>query len=223
MTDVLVRASGLAKTYGDGGHETRAVIDTSFEVLAGERIALVGPSGSGKSTLLHLVAGIETPSAGTLEWPAFGGREQLRPGPVSMAFQGPSLLPPLSVAENVALPLLLQGVEESEALLRTWDMLDGMGLGSLGEKLPEELSGGQSQRVGLARALVTRPVLLLADEPTGQLDHDHAWELMAALFEQVSETGSAVVVATHDELIAARMSCHWSMTNGRLATAQADA
>lgn len=216
MPDVLVRATGLAKTYTAGAGVTHALADASFEVRAGDRIALVGPSGSGKSTLLHLIAGIDTPTAGVLEWPALGGSENLRPGPVSMAFQGPSLMAPLSVAENVALPLLLKGEEESESFLRTWAILEAMSLEELAQKLPEELSGGQSQRVGLARALVSRPVLLLADEPTGQLDHDHAAELMATLLDQVRETGAAVVVATHDELIASRMDRRWSIADGRL-------
>jgi ABC-type lipoprotein export system ATPase subunit len=221
MAEVLVRGDRLEKTYGDGDHETRAVADATFEIRAGEHIALVGPSGSGKSTLLHLVSGIDTPSAGRLEWPGLGRREELRPGPLSMAFQGPSLLPPLSVAENVALPLLLAGADEARATLRAWEMLEAMSLADLAEKLPEELSGGQEQRVALARALVTRPALLLADEPTGQLDHTHALVLMDVLMAQLAETGAAIVVATHDETIAERMDEHWTMRDGRLTTPEA--
>ncbi|HEY3317051.1 MAG TPA: ABC transporter ATP-binding protein [Coriobacteriia bacterium] len=216
MPELLVCGEHVAKTYGERGHETHALAEASFEIRAGERVALVGPSGSGKTTLLHLIAGIDVPSAGTLEWPALGRREELRPGPVAMAFQGPSLLPPLTVAENVALPLLLAEVPEAEATERAWELLDAMGLTELAEKLPEELSGGQAQRVGLARALVSRPVLLLADEPTGQLDHEHAQRLMDLLLARVHETGAALVIATHDDLIAERLDERWAMLDGRM-------
>jgi ABC-type lipoprotein export system ATPase subunit len=218
MPDALVRGDRLGRAYGERGHETVAVAEASFEVGRGLTIALVGPSGSGKTTLLHLMAGIDTPTSGSIEWPALGGRQQLRPGPVAMAFQGPSLLPPLSVAENVALPLLLAGLSEADALAEAWGTLDAMSLVDLAEKLPEELSGGQAQRVGLARAVVSRPILLLADEPTGQLDHDNAQVLMDLLLARTAETGATLVVATHDELIASRLGARWTMRDGRLET-----
>ena len=107
MSDLLVRASGLSRVFGNGHGAVVAIAEATFEVGPGDNIALVGPSGSGKTSLLHLIAGIDQPSAGVIEWPALGGPEDLRPGPVAFAFQGPSLLPPLTVEENVALPLLL--------------------------------------------------------------------------------------------------------------------
>ncbi len=218
MPDVLVRGDRVGKVYGQRGHETAAVAEASFEVGAGQSIALVGSSGSGKTTLLHLMAGIDTQTSGTMEWPSLGGRERLRPGPVAMAFQGPSLLAPLSVVENVALPLLLAGAREEDAQIDAWSMLDAMSITALAEKLPEELSGGQEQRVGLARALVSRPTLILADEPTGQLDHENAQALMDLLLGQTAATGATLVLATHDEAIAARLGARWLMSDGRLTT-----
>jgi ABC-type lipoprotein export system ATPase subunit len=223
MPEVLVKAEALGRTYGEGAHITRAVADASFEILAGERIAVVGASGSGKTTLLHLIAGIDVPTSGTIEWPALGGRERLRPGPVAMAFQGLSLLSPLSIVENVALPLLLEGMPEGEALLRAWALLEDMSLSDIAEKLPEEVSGGQSQRAALARALVSRPAMLLADEPTGQLDHEHAQQLIDRLLALADDAGTAVVVATHDPLIASRLAQRWEMRDGRLTRGGRDA
>ena len=115
MTDPLVRAAGLCRKYGRGPRAVIAVADASFEIYPGDRIALTGPSGSGKTSLLNLIAGLDQPSGGVIEWPALGTPEQLRPGPVAVAFQGLSLLPPLTVAENVALPALLAGASAAEA------------------------------------------------------------------------------------------------------------
>ncbi len=216
MHDVLVRGQGVGRTYGTGERATRALTSATFEVRRGERIALVGPSGSGKSTLVHLMAGIDVPSEGSVAWPALGDRRALRPGPVAVAFQGRSLLPPLSVAENVALPLLLRGDSEAEACERAGTTLADMGLEALADKLPEELSGGQAQRVALARALVTGPLLLLADEPTGQLDHEHARRTMELLLALSRSAGTALVIATHDGLVAGLLDKRWEMRDGRL-------
>jgi predicted ABC-type transport system involved in lysophospholipase L1 biosynthesis ATPase subunit len=126
------------------------------------RIALVGASGSGQSTLLHLMAGLDDPSLGEVTWPAIGDRGALRPGPLAMVFQGPSLLPPLTVVENVALPLTLGGSTSAQGRRLAMTALDRLGLGDLADKLPEEISGGRAQRVAVARALAGEPRLILA-------------------------------------------------------------
>ncbi len=218
MSDVLVRGQDVAKSYSVGSERIEAVKQATFAIEAGDRLAIVGPSGSGKTTLLHLLSGIDTPSSGLIEWPALGRPEGLRPGLVALSFQSPSLLPALSVAENVALPLLLAGSPEPAAKAAALAILDKAGLSDLAERLPEELSGGQSQRVSLARALVTRPALLLADEPTGQQDHGHAAQLMDLLFTIADDNGTAVVVATHDPDVAARFATRWTMFDGCLQT-----
>lgn len=214
MNDVLVRAKGLTKAFGT----VTALAEATFEIAAGDMIALAGASGSGKSTLLHLIAAIETPTEGQIEWPALGGPTGLRPGPVSIAFQGPSLLPPLTVLENVELPVLLAGSTESEAAATAGPLIEQLGLADIAGKLPEEISGGQAQRAGLARALVGRPRLVLADEPTGQLDSSTAAALISVLLDQVAETGAALIVATHDVAVAGRLPMHWQLNDRRLQT-----
>ncbi len=218
MDDILVRAVNAGKAYGTGEHAVAALRDATFNIEAGSRVALVGPSGSGKTTLLHLAAGLDRPTSGTLEWPALGKREHLRPRLVAMAFQGPSLITSLTVLENVALPLLIADDPESVALAAAWEMLERMSLADIGASLPEEISGGQSQRVGIARALVARPVLLLADEPTGQQDSEGSRFLMELFLDYVEEIGAALVVATHDTAVAGLLPARWWMEDGRLRT-----
>jgi ABC-type lipoprotein export system ATPase subunit len=220
MTDVLVRASGLSRAFTRSRSAVVAIAEATFEVRAGDRVALVGPSGSGKSSLLHIIAGIDRPTGGTIEWPALGAREALRPGPVALAFQGPSLLPPLSVEENVALPLLLAGRPAAAASAAAQVMIGKLGLSEIASKLPEEISGGQAQRAGVARALVGEPSLVLADEPTGQLDRGSALALMDVLLEHVESTGAALIVATHDAAMAGRLPLRWSMNDRRLETGE---
>jgi len=220
MSDVLVRAGGLSRLFGNGPNAVAAIAEATFEVRAADKIALVGPSGSGKSSLLHIIAGIDLPTGGTIEWPALGAREDLRPGPVGLAFQGPSLLPPLSVEENVALPLLLAGRPAAAASAAAQAMIGRLGLSDISSKLPEEISGGQAQRAGVARALVGEPSLILADEPTGQLDHGSALALMDVLLEQVESTGAALIVATHDAAMTDRLPLRWSMNDRRLETGE---
>ena len=218
MTDVLVRASGLSRQFGNGQGAVVAVADATFEIREGDRIALTGPSGSGKTSLLHLIAALDQPSAGVIEWPALGRADDLRPGPVAVAFQGPSLLPPLTVVENVALPALLAGSAETAATATAGVLIDRLGLADVASKLPEQISGGQAQRAGLARALMGEPRLILADEPTGQLDRGSAAELMEVLLQQVTATKAALVVATHDTAVAGRLPLRWSMTDRTLQT-----
>ncbi len=216
--DVLVRAEAIERVHGNGRDAVAAVVDASFTISARERIAIVGPSGSGKSTLLHLIAGLDIPTSGSITWPALGRREQLRPGPVALAFQGPSLLPPLSVVENVALPVLLAGGDEGEAMEIARQMLERFELAEIADKLPEEISGGQSQRAGVARALAGSPRLVLADEPTGQQDRETGMHVLDTLLELISASGAALVVATHDLAVADLLPIRWTVAGGRLAT-----
>ena len=212
----LVRCEGAARTFGAGASATVALQPTTIEVFERDSIALVGPSGSGKSTLIHLMAGLDDPTLGSVSWPAIGDRTALRPGPVAVVFQAPSLLPPLTVLENTALPLILDGVDEGEARGHAAEALARLDLTDLSDKLPEEISGGQAQRVAAARALAGRPRLLLADEPTGQLDRASGDQVVAALVDAAQHAGAAVVVATHDPTVAERLEQRWEMHSGRL-------
>ncbi|MGI8623774.1 MAG: ABC transporter ATP-binding protein [Solirubrobacteraceae bacterium] len=219
---VLVRCEGISRTYGQGSAATVALQATDCEVGAGDRIALVGPSGSGKSTLLHLMAGLDTPTHGRITWPAIGDRDALRPGRVAVIFQGPSLLAPLTVIENVALPLVLDGVTDADARRLAAESLELVGLIGLADKLPEEVSGGQSQRIAVARALAGQPVLVLADEPTGQLDRPNGAIVVDVLLAAAEHAGAALVVTTHDPTVAARLPVRWTMRSGDLTTAVAE-
>ena len=218
----LVRCDGAARTFGSGASATVALQPTDLELFAGDGVALVGPSGSGKSTLLHLMAGLDDPTVGAVSWPAIGDRTALRPGPVAVVFQSPSLLPPLTVLENAALPLILDGVPEADARGLAATALERLELEELADRLPEEISGGQAQRVAAARALAGRPRLLLADEPTGQLDRVSGARVVTALLAAARETGAALVVATHDPGVAERLAQRWEMHSGRLTTAASE-
>ncbi len=217
----LVRCRGLARTYGSGPTAVVAVHEANCEIPAGLQVALTGRSGSGKSTLLHLLAGLEQPTAGSIEWPGLHGNPAGRPAVVGMIFQGPSLLPALDVTENVALPLLLAGSSPADANQRAAESLHRLELDGLAAKLPQELSGGQAQRVAVARALASRPKLILADEPTGQLDHDAGRLVVSVMLAAAEELGAALVISTHDEDISARLSRRWTVSDGRLCTAKA--
>lgn len=204
----LVECVDLARTYGTGAAAVVAVHGATCRIPPGARIALTGPSGSGKSTLLHLLGGLEDPTAGTITWPE-------RPS-VGIVFQGPSLLPALDVVENVALPLLLARHRPADATTHARRALARLGIDDLAGALPDELSGGQAQRVAIARVLATRPLLILADEPTGQLDRQSADRVMSVLSTTADEVGAALVVATHDPVVAARLTVRWTMRDGRL-------
>jgi putative ABC transport system ATP-binding protein/lipoprotein-releasing system ATP-binding protein len=209
-------ASGLGRSYGHGSARVEAVRTATFAIDDADTIAVVGPSGSGKSTLLHLIAGLDRPSAGSIAWPAIGDRAALRPGPIGIAFQGPSLLPPLTVVENVALPAILAGDTDTDARRAALELLEAFGAADLAERLPEELSGGQAQRVGFARAFAGSPRLVLADEPTGQLDALGGAALMTVALTLTGLRGAALVIATHDPAIAERLGARWLMRDGTL-------
>lgn len=217
MSDSLIEAEGLGRTFLQGGIAVAALASATFRLLKKDRIAIVGKSGSGKSTLLHLMAGLDLPTTGGLAWPALGARDQLLPNKIALVFQSPSLLAPLSVAENVALPLLMGQVKDDidaavSAALATFDLT------GLADKLPEELSGGQMQRVALARAIAGNPSLILADEPTGQLDQPTGHAVLDALLAHLEGTDTALVISTHDPAVARRMDTIWQMDYGVLVT-----
>jgi ABC-type lipoprotein export system ATPase subunit len=215
-TDILAEAVGAGRVFGTNGSTVVALKHATCRIARGDRIALVGPSGSGKSTLLHLLAGLDVPTSGTVRWPALGERETLRPSKVSFVFQTESLLAPLTVIENIEVPRLLIGSNADEARNDATQILGDLDLAELADKLPEEISGGQAQRAAVARSLITRPALILADEPTGQLDHHTAKHLLSLLLRRIKGTDAALVIATHDPLIASRMETQWTMDHGVL-------
>jgi putative ABC transport system ATP-binding protein len=201
---MTLRITGLAKRYGDA----TVFEQVSLEVASGEFVAVVGESGVGKSTLLNCMAGLDSWDAGSV---VHGGidigaldaeaRALWRRKHVGFVFQAFHVLPHLDVAQNVALPLMLLKQQDP---VRVTHMLEAVGLGGLGERLPQQLSGGQLQRVAIARALVHRPALLLADEPTGNLDPTTAAKVMDVLLAQTREHGASLVLVTHSEAAAAR-------------------
>ena len=203
MTQRL-RVEGLGKHYGD----TPVFADVDFSVAPGEFVAIVGDSGVGKSTLLNCLAGLDTWDTGRITHGSTDlgqlddtQRALWRRASVGFVFQAFHVLPHLDVAQNVALPLMLLGQGDP---IRTQHMLDAVGLNGLGERLPQQLSGGQLQRVAIARALVHRPALLLADEPTGNLDPTTATRVMDLLLAQTREHGASLVLVTHSDAAAAR-------------------
>ncbi len=211
----LVEAHNAGRTY-PGYIPVVALSSATCSVMPGDRIAVTGPSGSGKSTLLYLLGGLETATSGSVTWPAIGPLERLRPAKVAFVFQMPSLLGSLTAVENVELPLLLDHIDAKTTRQAALAALESVDLSSIAESLPEELSGGQAQRVAMARALAYRPKLILADEPTGQIDHPTAQHLFDVLLAALEGTDTALVVATHDPSVAGRMHVIWHMHHGVL-------
>jgi putative ABC transport system ATP-binding protein len=193
-----------------------AVHGTNCTVTAGARIAIAGPSGSGKSTLLHLMAGLEHPTRGVVSWPGLPDTAAARVQEIGVVFQSPSLLPALDVAENVGLPLVITGISPPRCAERVSEAMELVGVAALAARLPEEISGGQAQRVAVARVVAQRPRLILADEPTGQLDRTAGQRLLDALLAATEHLGAALVVSTHDRAVAERLETHWTMHEGRL-------
>lgn len=206
----LVVLRGITRNYREG-MQTRTVLDgVDLEVAPGERLALVGPSGSGKSTLLNLISGIDLPSQGQVlfdgvDLTALRERERtlLRREHIGFVFQFFNLIPTLTVAENVLLPLSLLGRTDAAHRSRALDRLDRVGLADRAGSFPDVLSGGEQQRLAIVRALAHTPDLLLADEPTGNLDEDNAAQVLALLDEAVREAGTTLVMVTHSTTAAA--------------------
>jgi putative ABC transport system ATP-binding protein len=212
----LVQARAAGHTYGEGPSAVVAVHDVTCEIWQRDRIAVTGPSGSGKSTLLYLLAGLERPTAGIVEWPSLGTSPVGRPTEAGLVFQGPSLIPALDVAENVGLPLVIAGVSDTAARQAALKALDVVGIASLAQQLPDQLSGGQAQRAAIARVLATEPALILADEPTGQLDQETGRQVIDALLTTADHIGAALVVSTHDPAVAGRLGTQWHLVDGEL-------
>ncbi len=192
-----------------------ALSRASGVIEAADRISLVGPSGSGKSTLLNILGGLDLPSSGRVSWPALGARDQLRPGKVAYVFQASSLFPALNGFDNVCLPAMLAG-EETGLQGRANELMDALGIADIAEKFPDEISGGQAQRIAIARALLLSPKLILADEPTGQLDSETAQHVLDVMLDTVEEAKAALVIATHDPIVAARLKESWIIEHGHL-------
>ena len=207
----LIRIRHLSKGYVRGGQAIPVLLDIDLTVAQGEFIALMGPSGSGKSTLLNLIAGIDKPSSGTIEIGGVdiaglgeGALADWRAANVGFIFQFYNLLPVLSAFDNVELPLLLTGLSAKQRHQRVAGVLDLVGLTDRADHYPSELSGGQQQRVAIARAVVTDPQLIVADEPTGDLDRVTGEEVLSLLDRLVHELGKTIVMVTHDPKAAAR-------------------
>jgi putative ABC transport system ATP-binding protein len=219
-----VETRDLAKVYGSGETAVRALDGVSVRIPRGEMIAIMGPSGSGKSTLLHLLGALETPSSGTI---ALAGRRYdglddaeltaLRRETIGFVFQFFNLLPALSAEENVMLPALIAGRRDPATQARATDLLRRVGLAARATHLPSELSGGEQQRVSIARALLMEPELVLADEPTGNLDTRSGAEVLELLAELNRVEGHTIVIVTHDPSAAATARRVLFLRDGRVA------
>ncbi|CAI10019.1 ABC transporter, ATPase subunit [Aromatoleum aromaticum EbN1] len=219
----MIEVAGLSKSVplGDGAGVLRILQDVSFSVGAGESVAIVGASGSGKSTLLGLLAGLDVPSAGTVRLQGTDifsldedARAALRGESVGFVFQSFQLLPALTALENVMLPLELAGADDADAIARQW--LGRVGLAARVRHYPKHLSGGEQQRVALARAFAPSPRLLLADEPTGNLDAATGEAIIELIFSLNREAGTTLILVTHDESLARRCGRILRMHNGAL-------
>jgi len=207
-TDGVVVCRGLSRTYDDDGVPVHALHDVDFSIDRGDFVSLAGPSGSGKSTLLNLIGGLDRPTSGTVrvdgvELNALNSTQlsDLRLNKIGFVFQSYNLIPVLSAAENVEFIMQLQGVPAAERRERANEILQALGIGELRSRRPGELSGGQQQRVAVARAIVTHPALLLADEPSANLDSKTTRELLDLLRLINREYGVTILTATHDPLV----------------------
>ncbi|MDH4216516.1 MAG: ABC transporter ATP-binding protein [Gallionella sp.] len=226
MSDSVIRIEGLHKSYETSAGLFPALKDVSLGIAAGEFVAIMGPSGSGKSTFMNLLGCLDKPSAGRY---VLDGRDVaqlgkdelalLRNHTIGFVFQGFNLLPRMTLLENIALPLIYCGVEHGERQRRARELLDKVGLQGYADSMPNKISGGQQQRVAIARALVNRPRLILADEPTGNLDSKTSEEIMA-LFEELNRDGITIVLVTHEADIARHAKRQVRFFDGRIVSDQ---
>ncbi|MBT6236448.1 MAG: ABC transporter ATP-binding protein [Bacteroidetes bacterium] len=220
----LINLTDIYKTYQMGTTQINALNGLNCDIEEGEYVALMGPSGSGKSTLMNVIGCLDSPTAGEY---SLNGKDvstmsddalaQVRNIEIGFVFQSFNLLPRTSALENVALPLVYAGVGKKERLERAQVVLEKVGLGDRGDHKPNELSGGQRQRVAIARALINNPSIVLADEPTGNLDSKSSYEIMQ-LFDEIHAEGNTVVMVTHEEDIAEYAKRTIRMIDGKLAT-----
>ena len=221
--DLVLACYNVSRTYQDGKLKVDVIQNLDLEVKPGESVSIVGASGSGKSTLLHIMGGLDTPSSGEVRLMGQPLKDVsqkdlglLRNQHLGFVYQFHHLLPEFTALENVKMPLLIGKVNKAEAEKRAIEMLEKVGLGSRIDHRTSELSGGERQRAAIARALVTKPKCLLADEPTGNLDRKNAQVILDLMLDLQREMGTALVVVTHDEELAARFGRMLTMREGRL-------
>lgn len=226
VTPVL-SARGVTKTFTEVREPITVISDINLDVAPGARIAVIGASGSGKSTLLHLLGGLDTPTRGTVEIAgqdmtklSDAARGRLRNERLGFIYQFHHLLPEFTTVENVAMPLLIRRGSNKPALAQARELLEKVGLGQRLDHKPTELSGGERQRAAVARALVTNPACILADEPTGNLDHRTAASVFDLMLELNASLDTSLVMVTHDRSLAQRMDEIWTLTDGHLAPAE---